>query len=421
MKVSMLTLGCKVNQYEAECIANELEKAGHEVTNELVPADAYILSTCAVTNEAERKSRQMLTKLRKLNPKAKIVVCGCASQHNSKQFADKENVTITLGTSGKNWIVHLLESKGDYTVEPSTDFEEFGEPKIHRTRAYVKVQDGCDNYCSYCLIPYLRGHSRSRGLESIVMEVFKLSKVTKEIVLTGINISAWGKDINLSLADLLSSISNVPCRIRISSMEMNIITPELLKVMLAMPNFCDHFHLSMQSACDKTLKDMNRHYTVDEYIAKVDAIRNAFPHASITTDLIIGFPGETDQDFEETLENVAKIGFADMHIFPYSRREGTVASRKPMVDAQVVADRVAKMSALRDAKKKEFLSKQNGMVYEVLFEQEKDGYLVGHARNFTKVYILSGLAEPNTLAMVRCREPYLDGVLGDFVMEVEPE
>ena len=253
------------------------------------------------------------------------------------------------------------------------------------------------------------------------MEVFKLSKVTKEIVLTGINISAWGKDINLSLADLLSSISNVPCRIRISSMEMNIITPELLKVMLAMPNFCDHFHLSMQSACDKTLKDMNRHYTVDEYIAKVDAIRNAFPHASITTDLIIGFPGETDQDFEETLENVAKIGFADMHIFPYSRREGTVASRKPMVDAQVVADRVAKMSALRDAKKKEFLSKQNGMVYEVLFEQEKDGYLVGHARNFTKVYIPSGLAEPNTLAMVRCREPYLDGVLGDFVMEVEPE
>ena len=420
MKICMLTLGCKVNQYEAECVANELTKAGHEVTTELIPADVYILSTCAVTNEAERKSRQMLSKLRKLNKDAKIIVCGCASQHNSKQFLDKENVTVTLGTSSKQWILNLLDQKGDYTMEPTTDYEEFGEPELHRTRAFVKVQDGCNNYCSYCLIPYVRGHSRSRDLEKIVVEVFKISKITKEIVLTGINISAWGQDLHLTLGDLLSSVSNVPCRIRISSMEMNIITPELLKIMANMPNFCEHFHLSMQSACDKTLKEMNRHYTVQEFIKKVEMIRNAFPTCAITTDLIIGFPNETDEDFAETLKNVERIGFADMHLFPYSRREGTVASKKPMVDANIVAKRVQEMTALRDKMKKQFLEKQKGMIYEVLLEQEKDGEFVGHAKNFTKVYIKdNSKIKENQIVIARAGEVYLDGVRGEFLEVVE--
>ena len=304
-------------------------------------------------------------------------------------------------------------------MEPTTEYEHFGEPKPTRTRAYVKIQDGCNNFCSYCLIPYLRGRSRSRDLESIVVEVFRLSKISKEIVLTGINISAWGQDINLDLVDLMSSINNIPARIRISSMEMNIITPELLNTMQAMPNFCDHFHLSIQSACDRTLKDMNRHYTVAEFIKKVELIRKYFPHAGITTDLIIGYPTETEDDFATTLQNIQKIGFADMHLFPYSRREGTVASRHTMLSSDVVNARVAEITKIRDQMKLDFLKKERGMIYEVLFEQQKDGYYVGHTRNFIKVYSNSDKIADNTLSMVRIGEPYQDGVIGEIIQIVD--
>lgn len=421
MKVAMLTLGCKVNQYEAECIANRLKDEGHQIVEPTEPADIYILSTCAVTNEAERKSRQMLTKLRKQNPNAKIIVCGCASQHNSKQFAEKPNVTITLGTSGKDWIPNLLDCTGDYTVEPTTDYESLGKPSLHRTRAFVKIQDGCDNYCSYCLIPYVRGHNRSRPLEDIVVECFDLAHKTKEIVLTGINLSAWGKDLNLSLADLLSSLSNLPTRIRLSSMEMNIIDKTLINVMEKMPNLCEHFHLSMQSACNKTLKDMNRHYTVEEYISAVEKLRKAFPTCAITTDLIVGYPTETDEDFAQTLKNVEKIGFADMHLFPYSRREGTVASRLPMLDSEVVKKRVAQITALRDKLKQQYLEKQRNLTYEVLLEEQVDGLWVGHARNFVKTYIDCGRnnVQPNDIVLARVGDVYLDGVRGDFVTKME--
>ena len=421
MKVAMLTLGCKVNQYEAECIANRLKDEGHQIVEPTEPADIYILSTCAVTNEAERKSRQMLTKLRKQNPNAKIIVCGCASQHNSKQFAEKPNVTITLGTSGKDWIPNLLDCKGDYTVEPTTDYESLGKPSLHRTRAFVKIQDGCDNYCSYCLIPYVRGHNRSRPLEDIVVECFDLAHKTKEIVLTGINLSAWGKDLNLSLADLLSSLSNLPTRIRLSSMEMNIIDKTLINVMEKMPNLCAHFHSSMQSACNKTLKDMNRHYTVEEYISAVEKLRKAFPTCAITTDLIVGYPTETDEDFAQTLKNVEKIGFADMHLFPYSRREGTVASRLPMLDSEVVKKRVAQITALRDKLKQQYLEKQRNLTYEVLLEEQVDGLWVGHARNFVKTYIdcVRNNVQPNDIVLARVGDVYLDGVRGDFVTKME--
>ncbi len=427
MKISMLTLGCKVNQYEADEIARILRKRGHEVTTNLEPADCFILSTCAVTNEAERKSRQMIAKLEKLSPNAQIIVCGCASQHDASKFADKPNVTVVVGTAGKNWIPDLLEQKGNYVVDPAFDYEYFEENserekvKTKRTRAYVKVQDGCNNFCSYCLIPYIRGRSRSRDLESIVVEVFRLAKAHHEIVLTGINISDWGKDLQMDLGDLLSSLSTINARIRLSSFEMNIITPDLVKIMSNMPNFCDHFHLSMQSACDKTLKAMNRHYTVAEFKKKVDMLRQAFPRCAITTDLIIGFPEETDEDFAETLKNVREIGFADMHLFPYSIRKGTVAGDMQQVDGETVKKRVAEMTALRNQMKQEFLQKEHGMIYEVLFEQNKDGFTVGHARNFTKVYLKQGQVEPNTVAMVRMGQPYLDGVQGDLVKICEDE
>ncbi len=423
MKISMLTLGCKVNQYEAECIASMLKDAGHEVVETFVPADAYILSTCAVTNEAERKSRQMVTKLLKLNPNAKIIVCGCASQHNSKQFIEKPNVNIVLGTSRKQWIVNLLDSKGDYTMEPTTDYETFGKPTVHRTRAFVKIEDGCDNYCSYCLIPYIRGHVRSRPLEEIVVECFNLAHKTKEIVLTGINLSAWGKDLNLTLSDLLSSLSNLPTRIRLSSMEMNIVDKTLLNVMEKMPNLCEHFHLSVQSACNKTLKDMNRRYTIEEYMTIVEKLRHIYPTCAITTDLIVGYPTETEEDFKQTLQNVKKIGFADMHLFPYSRRDGTVASRLPMLDSAVVKDRVERITKLRDEMKTEYLQKQRGLTYEVLLEEQVDGLWVGHARNFVKTYIdcTNVNVQPNDIVLARVGDVYKDGVRGDFVTKMEDE
>ena len=427
MKISMLTLGCKVNQYEADEIARMLRKRGHEVSTNLEPSDVFILSTCAVTNEAERKSRQMIAKLEKISPNAKIIVCGCASQNDASKFVNKPNVTLVLGTAGKNWIPDLIEKTGNYVVDPAFDYEYFEENnerekvKSKRTRAYVKVQDGCNNYCSYCLIPYIRGRSRSRDLESIVVEVFRLAKTHHEIVLTGINISDWGKDLGMDLGVLLSSLSTINARIRLSSFEMNVISPDLIKIMTNMPNFCDHFHLSMQSACDKTLKAMNRHYTVAEFKKKVEMLRQAFPRCAITTDLIIGFPEETDEDFAETLKNVQEIGFADMHLFPYSIRKGTVASDMVQVDGETVKKRVIEMTALRNKMKQDFLSKEHGMIYEVLFEQEKDGYVVGHARNFTKVYVKNELAKPNTLAMVRMGQPYQDGVLGDFLKVCEDD
>ena len=427
MKISMLTLGCKVNQYEADELARVLRKRGHEVTTNLEPADCFILSTCAVTNEAERKSRQMIAKLEKLSPKAKIIVCGCASQNDAEKFIDKPNVTVVVGTAGKSWIPDLLEQKGNYVVDPAFDYEYFEENTEHeqikrkRTRAYVKVQDGCENFCSYCLIPYIRGRSRSRDLESIVVEVFNLAKTHHEIVLTGINLSAWGKDIDMDLIDLLSSLSTINARIRLSSLEMNVVTPEFIKTITAMPNFCDHFHLSMQSACDKTLKAMNRRYTVAEFKKKVQLLRDAYPRCAITTDIIVGFPEETDEDFAQTLSNIADIGFADIHIFPYSKRAGTVAADMKQVDGETVKKRVAQLTKLRNTLKKNFLEKEKGMIYEVLLEQEKDGFVVGHARNFTKVYLPQGTAEPNTLVMARMSEPYLDGVKGDFVKVCEDE
>ena len=425
MKISMLTLGCKVNQYEADELARILRSRGHEVSNELEPADCFILSTCAVTNEAERKSRQMISKLHSLSPSAKIIVCGCASQNQPQQFESKDNVTVVVGTAGKNWIPDLIEEKGNYVVDPACEYEYF-EPyeqvekaTTKRTRAYIKVQDGCNNFCSYCLIPYIRGRSRSRDLESIIVEVFKLAKTHHEIILTGINLSDWGHDIESNLGVLLSSLATVNARIRLSSLEMNIVDDSFISAISGMYNFCDHFHLSMQSACDNTLKAMNRHYTVAEYKRVVAKLRKAFPRCAITTDIIVGFPEESDADFEETLKNVEEIGFADIHIFPYSKREGTVAADKPQVEGDVVKSRVEKLSILRNKLKDEFLTKERGFIYEVLTEQEKGDYIVGHARNYTKVYLPKDKVGTGELILARVGKQYLDGVLGDFVSKVE--
>jgi len=417
MKVAFLTLGCKVNQYEADSLAQTMEQKGYQIVDGLdKDADLVFLSTCAVTNEAERKSRQMIAKINKECPKAKIFVCGCASQHSPKDFENKNNVSVVVGSSGKQWLTEMLDKKGCFVVDAPYDYEDMDTPKKHRTRSYLKIQDGCNNFCSYCLIPYLRGRSRSRGLESIIVEAFNMAKVSKEIVLTGIDLSSWGEDINLNMLDLIESLKTIKARIRFSSMEAKIITPEFLKALKSMPNFCPHFHLSMQSGCDNTLKAMNRKYNVEEFLHKVDMIHTIFPEGAITTDLIVGFPTESEEDFAVTLETIRKAQFADIHIFPYSRRAGTVAVRLPLVDGELVKQRVIKVTQLRDELHNQFLNKQVGTNQEVLTEQEVDGkYLVGHTANFTKVYVDKNTAKINELVVVKIKSLFKDGVLSEIV------
>ena len=423
MKIAFLTLGCKVNQYEADSLARAFEDEGHTVCENLdKDVDVVVLSTCAVTNEAERKSRQMIAKINKSCPNAKILVCGCASQHSSKNFEGKQGVKVVVGTSGKIWLKDMLaESDSCFVLDPPLDFEEMPPAKKHRTRSYLKIQDGCNNFCSYCLIPFLRGRSRSRGLESIVVEAFNMAKASKEIVLTGIDLSSWGKDINLDLIDLANSLSTINARIRFSSMEAGIITDDFLSALKKMPNFCPHFHLSLQSGCNKTLKDMNRKYTKEEFIEKTKMIKTYFSDAAITTDVIVGYPTETDEDFAESLDTIKKIGFADIHFFPFSKRAGTVAARLKQLDGEIVKKRIEEISKVRDKLKAEFLSKQEGMICEVLTEQEKDGFTTGHARNFTKVYLPSGQVPLNALVVVRAGKPYLDGVKGEIIQIVDED
>lgn len=420
MKIAMLTLGCKVNQYEADSIAKMFVDKGYEVVNDLESdCDLVILSTCAVTNEAERKSRQMVSKINKACPNAKILVCGCASQHNANNFVNKKNVGIVLGTSSKQLIPDLINEKGAYVVEPPLDFEKMPTPIKHRTRAYVKVQDGCNNFCSYCLIPFLRGRCRSKSLEECLVECFQVARQSREIVLTGINLSAWGQDFNKELKDLLASLSTINARIRLSSMEMNIINNDFIKTIKEMPNFCEHFHLSMQSGCDKTLKDMNRHYTSEQFLEKVKMLRNAFPNCNITTDIIVGYPTETEQDFNQTLETVKKAKFGFIHIFPYSRRGGTVASRLPLIEPEIVANRVEKITKLRDELEKQFLQEQVGKYHEFLAEQEKDGFWIGHSRNFTKIYVQSNKIKSGDILTVIVIKSFKDGVLANVIETVD--
>ncbi len=415
MKVAFLTLGCKVNQYEADSLAQIMEDKGYQVVENLdKDVDMVFLSTCAVTNEAERKSRQMISKINKECSKAKIFVCGCASQHNAKSFEGKENVFAVVGASSKQWLTEMLEQSGCFVVDAPYDYENLSAPKQHRTRSYLKIQDGCNNFCSYCLIPYIRGRSRSRTLQSIVVEAFNMAKFSKEIVLTGIDLSSWGADIKLNILDLLESLKTIKSRIRFSSMEAKIITADFLKTLQDMPNFCPHFHLSMQSGCSKTLKDMNRNYTAEEFLQKVDMIHQAFPTGSVTTDLIVGFPTEKEEDFETSMQTIKKAKFADIHIFPYSRRSGTVASRFPLINGDIVKQRVAKVKQLRDDLKTQFLKNQIGSVQELLTEQVvEDKYLVGHTENFTKVYIEKENNQVNQLIMVQVKGLFKDGVLAE--------
>lgn len=381
-KACIITLGCKLNKYESDCMARILEENGYETYEKLCYADLYVLNTCAVTAESEKKSRQYIAKFNKLNPDAKILVCGCASENNIQQFVDKKNVYSIFGNEDKYDIMKYINNSYTNIVNSDLKYNSISCPKITTTRAYMKVQDGCNNFCSYCLIPYLRGRSRSRQIIDCVNEAKTLSKISKEIVLTGIDISSFSP----SLSDLMYALKDIPARIRIGSLEVGVVDDKLLSILKSMDNFCPHFHLSLQSGDNDVLKRMNRHYSREEYRKKVELIRKYFPDANITTDVIVGFAYESEDEFKNTLDFVSEINFGHVHVFPYSVREGTTASKLfkdlPMSLKKQRVDRLESVARLSE---ENYIINNIGKVFEVLTEDIENGFVVGYTQNYLKV------------------------------------
>ena len=411
-KIVVYTHGCKVNQYDSDAMLKILQSA-FDVSDELEMAEHYIVNTCAVTAEAERKSRQTVTKILKINPDAKIYICGCASQRDAIQF-DRDGVVYVSGTDGKIALAKALVSSeeleckaSDFSI--SKEYEENEGVLSLRTRHYIKVQEGCNNFCSYCIIPYLRGRSRSRDIDSIKKELDEAVKVAKEVVLTGINLSAYGIEKGDSLAGLIAELKDYPVRFRLGSLEVGVVDRNLLDATKLLKDFCPHFHLSLQSGDDETLKKMNRHYTTEEYAKAVELIREYYPNGAITTDIIVGFPTETEEQFENSKAFAERIAFADIHCFPYSSRKGTVAGKLPTLDKATLDRRAKEMGEVKKALVGKYLSAQIGKPLNVLFETvDKDGMWCGHTENYVKIYSKNG--EKNTLKTIVPTRLYLDGL-----------
>ena len=402
-KAALHNLGCKVNAYETEAMQEILERSGYEIVPFHEKADVYVINTCTVTNMADRKSRQMLHRARKMNPDAVVVAAGCYVQAKAGEVDDC--VDIVIGNNRKHELAGILEeywrSEGE-KKEEMTDiihapaYEEMSLTRTgEHTRAYIKVQDGCNQFCSYCIIPYARGRVRSRRMEDVVSEVEALARQGyREVVLTGIHLSSYGIDLGggedlLALIRAVHGVDGI-CRIRLGSLEPRIVTEEFAGALAALPKICPHFHLSLQSGCDATLRRMNRRYTAQEYYEKCQLLRAHFDHPALTTDVIVGFPGETEEEFEESLAFVDKVDFYETHIFKYSRREGTkAAAMADQVLEQVKTARSARMIALGRRKQQAYEDRLIGTTVEVLMEEaveREDGvYQVGHTKEYVKV------------------------------------
>ncbi|GLG03900.1 tRNA (N(6)-L-threonylcarbamoyladenosine(37)-C(2))-methylthiotransferase MtaB [Ruminococcus sp. OM05-10BH] len=423
-KAALHNLGCKVNGYETEAMQKLLEEDGYEIVPFHEKADVYVINTCTVTNIADRKSRQMLHRARKLNPEAVIVAAGCYVQAQEEAGQAIEGIDILIGNNQKKNLISLLHAheqhediKAVIDINHTGEFEElYVDSAGDHTRAYIKIQDGCNQFCTYCIIPYVRGRIRSRQPEEIVKEVERLADAGyQEVVLTGIHASSYGVDfVNPKMdldswvtmegekKDLLYLIQQIHKvegirRIRLSSIEPRIITEKFAKELAKLPKVCPHFHLSMQSGCDATLKRMNRHYTSREYYEKCGILRTYFEHPAITTDVIVGFPGETQEEFETTRAFIEKVGFYETHVFKYSRRNGTKAASMPdQVPEQKKAERSQILLDLCKKKKKEFEDQMIGKQVEVLLEEtfEKDGVL--YRTGLTKEYVKVAVKADNT-------------------------
>ena len=440
--VAIHSLGCKVNSYEAESMEQLLKQAGYTIVpfDENVTADIYIINTCSVTNIADRKSRQMLHKSKKINPDAIVVAAGCYVNADTKKAAEDNAVDIVLGNNCKINIVEALENyyKDKNNSGMVVDFkekQEYEELKLDEvsthTRAYIKIQDGCNQFCSYCIIPYTRGRIRSRDIDEIEEEVTKLvSKGFKEVVLTGIHLTSYGADNNKgSLLEVIMRLDKIEGlqRIRLGSLEPRVITEEFAKTLSSSKKICPHFHLSLQSGCDTVLKRMNRKYTTQEYYDKCCILRKYFNNPAITTDVIVGFPQETEEEFEATKVFLEKVHFYEMHIFKYSRRKGTVADRmEGQVDEKVKTQRSAILLELENKMSKEYRQQHIGKTEEVLIEEivSENGkdYFMGFTPDYIRVKIASDTALDNseyinTIKKVHMKELNDDGIVVTGIFE----
>ena len=428
--VAFCTLGCKVNQYETDAMRGSFEAEGYEVKEFSQEASVYVINTCTVTNMADRKSRQMMHRAKKKNPDGIIVAVGCYVQAAKEQLEEDTLIDLVIGNNMKSQVVQIVEQyiqdnrhtedRDAYVADIaySHEYETMHiETVSEHTRAYIKIQDGCNQFCSYCIIPYARGRVRSRKMEDILQEVRNLTaNGYKEIVLTGIHISSYGLDFehtadeqedygpfkNSALIDLIEALSRIEGleRIRLGSLEPRIITENFVRRLCKVPQICPHFHLSLQSGCDETLKRMNRHYTTALYLEKCGILRQYFDRPALTTDVIVGFPGETEEEFAQTERFLETVHFSDMHIFKYSKRRGTKAADMPnQIDPQIQSVRSEKLIALGERMKDDFLEACKDQEQIVLIEEETeiDGtkYMTGHSKNYIRcAFEMDGLV-PN--------------------------
>lgn len=443
--VKFITLGCKVNQYETNAMAQKFLEKGYQIIeeetpeNEEIKPDICIINTCTVTNMSDRKSRQMLRRMKEKNPNTIVVAVGCYAQVAKEELAKISEIDLVLGNNEKVEIVRYVEEYINNHIDNveledvmySKEFSDFGNVTYtEKTRAVIKIQDGCDRFCSYCIIPYARGRVRSRKPESIVSEITQIaSNGIKEVVITGIHIASYGKDFSMSkdpelqnykLIDLLEEINSINGiqRIRLGSIEPLLITEEFVERLKKLEKICHHFHLSLQSGCDETLKRMNRRYTTEQFKEIVRLLRNAYDDVNLTTDVIVGFPGETDEEFSKTYKFLEEIKFYKMHIFKYSPRKGTKAAVMPnQISGDIKEERSRKLIELSDKNEIEYNESYIGKNVEVLFEEEKDGIFKGHTQNYIMVYCELNKNLENQVISVRCEKAEQEHILGMAIVQ----
>lgn len=432
MKAAFHNLGCKVNAYETQSMEQMFAEAGYEIVDfEKEPADIYIINTCSVTNIADRKSRQMLHRARKQNPDAVVVAAGCYVQASADEIFEDDAVDILIGNNRKADIVAVVEeylkekkkSRNVIDIAKTTEYENLSVDTIYeQTRAYIKIQDGCSQFCTYCIIPYTRGRIRSRKPEAVLCEVRRLAaNGYREVVLTGIHLSSYGKDFgeqDYSLIELIEAVNDVGGieRIRLGSLEPGIVTEEFVRRLAALEKICPHFHLSLQSGCDATLKRMNRRYTAKEYEQGCGILRKQFEHPAITTDVIVGFPGETEEEFGITKEFLERICFYELHVFKYSRRKGTPADQMPgQVPDSIKGKRSNELISLGEKMSGQYREKLIETKTSVLFEEKifinGEEYFVGHTKTYVKVAVKSGNDLRNCIHNVKIRQCLTDGIM----------
>ena len=429
--VAFITLGCKVNQYETNAMAQKFIEKGYELIEEdNKSADIYIINTCTVTNMSDRKSRQMLRRVKEKNKNAIVVAVGCYAQVAKEELEKIPEIDLVLGNNEKADIIKYvndfaLENKKELKMEDvmqTKEFVEFGDTTFtEKTRAVIKVQDGCDRFCSYCIIPYARGRVRSRKPENVISEITKIAKNgIKEVVITGIHIASYGKDFknNYRLIDLLEDINKIDGieRIRLGSLEPLLIDREFMEKLSKLEKICHHFHLSLQSGCDETLKRMNRRYNTEKFTKIVNLLREYYKDVVLTTDIIVGFPGETEEEFNKTYEFLEKIKFYKMHIFKYSARKGTKAASMPnQINGNIKEERSKRLIELSNRNELYYNNSYKDKEVEVLFEEKKGEYYHGHTKNYILTYCKAEENLENKIKKIVCKDIFNDHIVGQLV------